>query len=584
MAAYEAYKEQFLAVLQNETITTVFQPIVSLRDGQTIGYEALSRGPKEMQNPEILFTSAKHFNKVWELEQLCRSKALEAAAAQQIQGKLFLNVNPNVMHDRKFRTGFTKAYLQNYDLQSENIVFEITEREAVDNITDFRKTVDHYKEQEYRIAIDDAGAGYSGLNMISDIKPHFIKLDMNLIRDIDRDTTKHSLVKSMCDFASMSNTLLIAEGIETEGELLKLIDLGVHYGQGYFIQRPQAMIQPITPTFIQIVQKANAKRNNMPGVRISDITIHSITTFLPAIQPAHLLDAVDAKLKQDVALPGFCITQDDNVIGVITRRRVHEKMSGQYGYSLFAKRSVRHIMAKQFLAVDYLMPIDVVAKKAMNRSVDELYDFITVTKEGKYLGIVTVKDLLEKTIQIERDNAKQLNPLTELPGNLLIERELEQCLYQQKSYAVLYFDLDNFKPFNDVYGFEKGDVVIKLVAKLLKMVVPSTAFIGHIGGDDFIVIMDAEEVQMVTTQFITLFDEAVYHLYHEQDQQRNYIVSKNRHGVEEVYPLLSVSIAGIIDTFFENTFEIAACASHLKKQCKQQKGSNYMSTTGVSLV
>ena len=116
----------------------------------------------------------------------------------------------------KFRQGFTKEYLDKFSIDPKNIIFEINEKAAVKNVMEFRKTVNNYKEQNYKIAIDDAGAGYSGLNMISDIHPHFLKLDMNLIRDIDKDHMKQALVKSMVEFSKMSNTYLIAEGIETE--------------------------------------------------------------------------------------------------------------------------------------------------------------------------------------------------------------------------------------------------------------------------------------------------------------------------------------------------------------------------------
>lgn len=569
----------FLQILKDKMITPVFQPIVSLRDGSILGYEALSRGPKgKFESPVALFEAANTHDKLWKLEQICRTKALEAANELQIAGTLFLNVNPNIMQDPKFKTGFTKAYLKNYDYVADNIVFEITEKEAVDNIADFRKTVDNYKAQAYRIAIDDAGAGYSGLNMISDVRPHFIKLDMQLIRNIDRDATKHSLVKSMCDFASMSNTLLIAEGIETEGELLKLIDLGVHYGQGYFIKRPLANPTPLDEAFLTIVKNSNTKRNNMPGVRISDVTIQSICTRLPTLHPKTSINDVHKMLRDKATLPGYCITHHNDLVGVITRHQVHAKMSGQYGYSLYAKRPIKQIMNTSFLAVAHNTPIDEVAKRAMARTVDQLYDFITVTKDQQYLGIVTVKDLLETTIQIEIDNAKHLNPLTELPGNVLIERELESCLHNQRDYAVLYFDLDNFKPFNDLYGFEKGDLIIKLVATIMKATVSKEHFIGHIGGDDFIAIVNSHEVDDLCQMMLTMFDDAVPQFYHEEDVRRGFVTTKNRHGIEEQYPLLTLSIAGIVNESFTTTYAIAEQATALKKLCKQRPGSNFIST------
>ena len=421
--------ELFFDIINNEKIYTVFQPIVSLRDASILGYEALSRGPKdtEMQNPQVLFECADKYGRLWELEFLCRSKALETIYNTHAQINLFLNVDPNIMNDIKFKKGFTKEYLSKFNINTENIIFEITERDAIKNISAFKKTIQNYKEQNYKIAIDDAGAGYSGLNLISDIHPNYIKLDMNLIRDIDNDNTKKSLVKSMYEFAKLTNTYLIAEGIETRKELLTLIEIGVHYGQGYYLQKPSPTINTIDNQISMIINESNRKKNHMFG-KISNIYISNICISSGTLNPNILISQVHKMLNDDFSIPGYCITKNNEVIGVITRNYLNTKLSGNYGYSLNSNKPISKIMNKEFLCVDYQTPIDIVAKKAMQRNPDKLYDFITVTKDNKYYGIVTVKDLLEKTIQIEVVHATHLNPLSQLPGNLLIENHLERCI------------------------------------------------------------------------------------------------------------------------------------------------------------
>ena len=206
-----------------------------------LGYEALSRGPAgtPLQYPDTLFGVAAECRKLWELEQLCRTKALETAYRNQAPRVLFLNVNPSVIHDEEFKQGFTKDYLKEFNIDPSNIYFEISEKNAIGDFSAFKKTIEHYKDQNYKIAIDDAGAGYSGLNLIAAVHPHYIKLDMKLVRDIDQDGYKKALVKSLYDFSCLTDIALIAEGIETEGELRTLIEIGVQYGQGYFIQFPE---------------------------------------------------------------------------------------------------------------------------------------------------------------------------------------------------------------------------------------------------------------------------------------------------------------------------------------------------------
>ncbi len=239
----EEITKQLDEIITGQHLKTVFQPIVSLRDGSVIGHEALSRitCESDIANPEQLFQIAGESSRLWDLELLCRTIALHTAYHKMqppYDKKLFLNVNPNIMHDTKFKQGFTKEYLEQYGITPESIIFEITERNSVADMVGFKGTIAHYKDQNYKIAVDDAGAGYSGLNLISDINPHFIKLDMQLIRNIDSDNMKSALVRSMVELSHISNISLIAEGVETKEELITLINLGVQYAQGYFFQKP----------------------------------------------------------------------------------------------------------------------------------------------------------------------------------------------------------------------------------------------------------------------------------------------------------------------------------------------------------
>jgi EAL domain-containing protein (putative c-di-GMP-specific phosphodiesterase class I)/GGDEF domain-containing protein len=574
------FKEQFFNVLNNDRIKTVFQPIISLRDGSLYGYEALSRGPQnsEMHTPNMLFECAALYGKSWELDSLCRAKAIERACELNVQDRLFINVSPNIMHDTKFKQGFTKEYLNRYAFNPENIIFEITEKEAVNNIADFMNTIQNYKKQNYKIAIDDAGAGYSGLNMISDIHPHFIKLDMNLIRDVDKDITKQLLIKSLSDFASLTNTFLIAEGIETENELLELINIGIHYGQGFFIQRPDSSTKPIDGQVVQIIKDANQKKNHLGDKKLSDIYICNICRTIKTTDADIPIAEIYDTMKEDPVLPGICITEDGYVIGVVTRDDLFKRLSGLYGYSLHFNKPIGSIMNKEFLRVDYHESIEAVANKAMNRDIEKIYDFITVTKEQKYYGIVTVKDLLMKSIQIEVNNAKHLNPLSELPGNFIIEKQLESCINSDIKYYFLYFDIDNFKAYNDVYGFENGDRFIKCLAKILEKNISKDDFIGHIGGDDFIAIISGNNAEQLCAAIIADVDQSVALFYNQNDINRGYIITKNRHGKEEKFPLLTVSIAGAPSDKFPTIYALSENIAALKAMCKQKQGSNYLLT------
>lgn len=578
---YKNYEyEELCNIIESANIKSVFQPIISLTDGTVMGYEALSRGPKNsyMRNPDVLLNIAKKCNKLWEIEELFRSKALESISKININAKLFLNINPNIFDSLKFKNSFTKEYLKKYHLNCENIVFEITERNDITSMSSFKESIEYCKNQKYKIAIDDVGSGNSGLNRICYIKPHYIKLDMELIRDVDKHSTKQAIIKSMCEFSKLTNCNLIAEGIETKSELKTLIDIGVQYGQGYFIQKPEASIIPIKDEIINIIKVLNIKEYNQYGYNIANVYISSISKNIETEKPDVLVSDIDFKFKKNHDLLGICIVDNGDVKGVVTRNSFYSKLGWQYGYSLYSSKAISNIMNTNFLSVDYKMPIDMVIKLAMSRAKETLYDHITITKDSKYYGMVTIKDLIEKTIEIEVDNARHSNPLTGLPGNVIIEQNLEKCIFSNGEYCVLYFDIDNFKPYNDVYGFENGDKIIKFLAKAISSNISSADFIGHIGGDDFIAVLSYWNTEKVCEKIIKDFDSLALECYDEKDLKNGYITAQNRHGIVEKFPLVSVSIAGLTNKRrdFASIYALAKESSKLKKRCKQNSGSCYI--------
>jgi EAL domain-containing protein (putative c-di-GMP-specific phosphodiesterase class I) len=231
---------QLEKILTTKAVHAVFQPILSLLDGEIFGYEALSRGPRGslLEKPDDLFSAAEQFNKVWELEFLCRSKAFARANGLPKDKMLFINVDPNIIKDPRFQKGVTLDMLAYYKIDASSIVFEITEKNSIEDYKSFRKVLDHYTSQGYEIAIDDMGSGYSGLKLLAETRPQFIKIDMDLVRNIDKDGLKQALLKAFNEFSAVANMKMIAEGIETIDELQTLIAIGIPYGQGYLLQRP----------------------------------------------------------------------------------------------------------------------------------------------------------------------------------------------------------------------------------------------------------------------------------------------------------------------------------------------------------
>lgn len=234
----------FEQLTNRRQLHSVYQPIIALHDDTVYGYEALMRFPQNewFAGPQQLFDFAAAEGMVYTLDRLARECAIESSNGLNAQQKLFINITAEIMEDPTFTPGRTLSLLKQCGLAPGNVVFEITERSSIDDFGKAKKTLDHYRNQGFQIAIDDAGAGYSSLQSIVELKPDFIKIDRSLIRGIHADPVKVHIVQTFTEFAAKLGSRIVAEGIETEDELRQIRGMGVHYGQGYLLGRPHADI------------------------------------------------------------------------------------------------------------------------------------------------------------------------------------------------------------------------------------------------------------------------------------------------------------------------------------------------------
>ncbi len=571
-------------ILVTEDISTLFQPIVLLKTGRVIGYEALSRGPKDsiLYSPLDLLKAAEDNNCLWDLEILFRKKAIEKSSNITKDKLLFINIDPKIIYDDNYRIGFTKELIDSYNMPPNSIVFEITERNSILDFNYYKQILDNYTNQGYQIAIDDAGSGYSGMTTIKHIRPHYIKIDMDLIRDIHKDSLNQAIVKAFVDLSVTANIKLIAEGIETEEELDTLIRLGVYAGQGYFIQKPSEDIKDIANDVIETIYDCNRYSDSIFSLSPSYHHIGSIMEEIESFTTSTPCKIIKEKF-ESTHIDGICLTENNIPMGLTMKYQLNSILARPYGVAVYSNRPICLIMDEFPLVVDYYTPIKRVSELAMSRGEEKVYDNIIVTKNSKYLGIVSVKKLLEYTTSMEKNYAKELNPLTHLPGNLIINRVLSDIVQCNNNCCILYLDLDNFKIYNDAYGFENGDKVIKFTANIINKIVKNSSsnnsFVGHIGGDDFICVIDSsiENCNQICKQIIESFDNGVLPYFSDKDSKRGYVTSHDRHGFKKNFGLTSISIAGLYGDLskFKTSDDLAQYMSIIKRQVKKVEGSYY---------
>ena len=227
-------------LLLGSQIRTVFQPVVDLRSSEPLGWEALSRGPSGTDNqaPLNMFEAAERADLVFELDRHCRQTALGSARNLPSDAKLFLNMFPASMWDPDLQgTGLIET-LGRLGLGPDRIVLEISEKYAIENYTLFVDAMKTFTDMGFEVAVDDVGAGHSGLEKIAHLNPRYLKLDMGLVQDIDTSFMRRETARIVKAFAEKAEAAVIAEGIEREGELEVVKEMGIEFGQGYLLGRP----------------------------------------------------------------------------------------------------------------------------------------------------------------------------------------------------------------------------------------------------------------------------------------------------------------------------------------------------------
>lgn len=257
-------------VILGEGLTSVYQPIVDLGTGDIFAFEALSRGPRgtSLESPATLFAIADEVDLTVELDRACFRGALRNAMALEPVHRLFVNLLPMSFYDSAFIEVEVGNLLSAAGLTPANIVFEITERLAIENFASFKRALASYTAMGFGVAIDDVGTRHSNLETVLSLRPHFIKISDVLVRGIARSTVKREMLRSLKHIAETIDAVMIAEGIEQVEDVVALRDLGLRYGQGYYMARPGAAF-PSLPDHVRAELRAHGQATPANPAKIS---------------------------------------------------------------------------------------------------------------------------------------------------------------------------------------------------------------------------------------------------------------------------------------------------------------------------
>lgn len=571
------------AVLSGDLLDIWFQPVFSAVNGEVYGYEALARVSQNGLKIDTgrLFERARQMGLSSSLDMLCRETAIRRAAAAGLSrdSYLFINVCPEMLMDMQHRAGVTEQLVESYGLSKDRIIFEITEETVVTDYKLFCRALEYYRGQGYKIAIDDFGVGYGGLKMLANIEPDFVKIDRHFVSNIDRTIVRLNLVDSIATACHRMGIKVIAEGIENEADLHVVLDLGIELLQGYHLGMPSAELKA-SPIELGLP----ARKSMGPGEEGELSFIGEVARYVEPLSPRANMPTIRMMFIDHPEVMSLPVVSGDCVIGMVHRKKFFEdQLQGRFGFGQALstyKNAEQLVQGSSFLQVEDNATLENVAQRIPRRRFDSMYDDICVTANGKYLGTVAVSALLAAITERSLMLARGANPLSGLPGNEMIQREVEKRITQNMHFDVCYIDLDNFKPFNDHYGFEKGDAVIRTLAQIIQEALQESSangfgFAGHIGGDDFIVLSRPPQSLPIAESIVNRLAGRLAEFHGGEDYERGYYNAANRKGEHERCPLLTLSV-GIVSTEINKVSsyaQLASLASEVKKAAKKSSGS-----------
>jgi len=561
-------------LLQEQQLLSVYQPLVSLVEQKFFAWEAFSRGPLDSSfySPLRLLDVARRHGQLVRLERLSRETALQGFVEQQLPGKIFINISPDLLIQPDHEPGLTLEYIKRLQLDPERLVIQLGENRTEKDYTLMKRALDHYRSMGFEVALGDLGQGYSGLRLWSELRPDYVRVEQHFVRGLHKDKVKRAFIRSLHTLAVALGTRLIAEGVETYDEFHRLEEIGVDLMQGYFFARPQA--QPdmeLAPGLLE------CRKSRIQSLGSKEETAQMLLRRVLCVSPATPVSEAVEIFRQDEEL--FSLPVVDAHLrpqGLLLRSQLMKELLRPFGKEIYYRRSVDSLMHSHPLKVDRDTSLETLSQWVTERNRDHLDDDFIITEMGSYLGIGQVVDLLRIMTDLKIQSARQANPLTLLPGNGPIQKTLDDWLEAGEEVVVCYLDLDNFKPFNDTYGYALGDQLLRSLALTLQRYFqPDDDFVGHIGGDDFVVLCRSEDWQARLVQVLESFTQQSRDFYSEADRQAGGIHAEDRYGIQRFFAFVGLSVAAFQAPQGQqmNAHMLASEVSHVKHAAKQIEGS-----------
>lgn len=562
------------AVVDVRRLRILLQPIIDFDAHRIHGYEAHVRGPSDhaLAQPLKLLSAADEAGCLAELEIEIARTVSSRYLEQELVGHLFFNVTAGSLCEEGFRSALEEVFAD--QVRTRRVILEIGDLANCPSTDVLETAVAQIRAAGFAVALDNLGGAGAVLAYWWLLRPDYVKLDRSFAAGLHLDPSRQHFVRSMLNLALGLSCRLVVTGVETIEDSSALEALGVRLAEGYFFGRPRQLGIKQLPK--RVPRQDLLQRRRARTVAI-EATVGNIVKDSRVIAPATPVEEVGELFRTSVELEMLPVVDEGRPVGVVERNSFMQVFASRFGRELYGRRPIAQFMNPDPLVAEVGDAVESVSRLLTAESADSRQPGFIVTSKGEYLGVASVMDLLRRITELRVTAARYANPLTLLPGNVPIAETINGLLLDRESFAVVYCDIDNFKPFNDVYGYGRGDDVISAVANLLQRAVdPEVDFVGHVGGDDFILVFRSEDWRQRCEDLLTEFDSASIGFYDPEHREAGGVQATDRRGKDVFYEFCSLSLGAVTVTTereISSADEIAVLASEAKTQAKNRPGS-----------
>ncbi|MFD2435761.1 GGDEF domain-containing protein [Modicisalibacter luteus] len=440
-------------------IIFAFQPIVSMHSGRCYAVEALMRNWDALGFRSIgaLLDFAHQHRILAETDLTLRKIALRQFHRLPHHSglRLFFNLDNRLLASPSYNPQHTLTLLKEFQLPPSALVLEVSERNQVERGAGARSILQTYQDSTLQIAIDDFGTGYAGLSLLYDMSPDYLKIDRYFIADIDKDPKKKIFVSHVVSLAKTLGIKVIAEGVETAKEFYICREIGCDLAQGYLIQHPERDMAALKVTYELVADLVNQDRR---AVRLDWQMLQRDLDPAPVLRMGMpMVDVLEAFRCHAKRSYFPLLNNNYEPLGIVHENELKGYIFSPYGRALLVRKTIDDCL-KEFrrrcAVTEITTPIETVLEQY---TANQNREGIIVTQEGRYVGVLSADAMLRVMQDRNLQQARDQSPLTRLPGNTAIEQFIAKGLQPNAEFmSLVYFDLDNFKAFNDNYGFRRG--------------------------------------------------------------------------------------------------------------------------------